>query len=173
MGRLIRLGLVLFCMSLSSCGAIEFFIEDRVPVLTEFDGGHRGATAQLRFVGSPKNPSSFCLVFEGPWLVKFDQERHARVLGDGGYDTITHKMVNNGVSAQFRLQVTEEDGDLIVDELVNQGEIWSGGFGRTTKILTSKSLERKTYIARLKAIKDTPEYEGLTVHFQVGGTRHW
>ena len=35
MGRLIRLGLVLFCMSLSSCDAIEFFIEDRAPVLEQ------------------------------------------------------------------------------------------------------------------------------------------
>ncbi|WP_156629566.1 DUF5625 family protein [Methylobacterium sp. Leaf85] len=99
-----------------------------------------------------------------------DRDRVRKIAGHGGYNIITKRRIDNGLTIPVRLTIVRlngKDDELILDKVYDD-PIGDGFTERYyAKLIVRYSLEPGIYKARIEALKDLPSLQTVPVQFDV------
>jgi len=135
-----------------------------------FEAGTKGSVVEVQFRVPKAYAYSFFLDLQYKEGDRQDRDRVQQLAGTGGYDS-NQRPINTGLAIPVRLIVERigNDGSKpILDSVFTDHELNGYGSGRYSKRIIRVRLEAGRYRARIEALENIRQLEGVPVHFAVG-----
>jgi Domain of unknown function (DUF5625) len=169
--RSTRRFLAIALLILAAAFVYDVVSEQSERVEVPFEAGTKGSVVEVQFRVPKKGYAySFFLDLQYKEGDRQDRDRVQQLAVTGGYDS-NQRPINTGLAIPVRLIVERigNDGSKpILDSVFTDHELAGSGSGSYSKRIISVRLEAGRYRARIEALENIRQLEGVPVHFAVG-----